>query len=188
MKLVILIRRNNIFSQSTNSHAMSLYTQNMRYWVLFLGLDGAGKTCMIHTLKKIPRSNIIPTRGYELWYGNLNDKEMNLCELGGKKEDREKWSYLRSSYDAIIFVVDSRDTVLFEEAKNYLKLIFTTLASVPIIVVANKQDLHTAACVDEVTKRLGLMEVTDRRWSVVGTSVVTGVGINECIEELNKLF
>ena len=52
-----------------------------------------------------------------------------------------------------IYVVDSTDTRRFEETSRELEELLADekLANVPVLIFANKQDLETAARVDEVT-------------------------------------
>ena len=89
----------------------------------------------------------------------------NIWDIGGQDKTRPLWrSYTRAT-DAIIFVVDSSDKERLEEAKLELQRIsrlaerqikkeklanikkcnrLTERQAVPVLVLANKQDLPTA--------------------------------------------
>ena len=61
------------------------------------------------------------------------------------------------------------------------------LASVPILVLANKQDLATSVCATQLRAHLGLDHkhlVADRVCHLLGTSASTGEGTKEALEWL----
>lgn len=63
-----------------------------------------------------------------------------------------------------MFVVDSADRDRIEEAKETLDRLMhdESLAGVPLLVFANKQDLPQAMGVPELTERLELTSIRDR--------------------------
>ena len=73
-------------------------------------------------------------------------KVFNIWDVGGQDKTRPLWrSYTRCT-DAIIFVVDSSCEDRFEEARLELLKIakLTERYAVPILLLANKQDLPQA--------------------------------------------
>ena len=48
------------------------------------------------------------------------------------------------------------------------------LSHVPLMVMANKQDLLNALSQDEITLELGLNELRDRTWQILPCSAKTG--------------
>ncbi len=58
------------------------------------------------------------------------------------------------------------------------------LSSVPLLVLANKQDLMNAASPDEITAELSLNELRDRTWQILPCSAKTGEGLSEGLEWL----
>ena len=56
------------------------------------------------------------------------------------------------------------------------------LSHVPLMVMANKQDLLNALSQDEITLELGLNELRDRTWQILPCSAKTGEGLQEAME------
>lgn len=68
--------------------------------------------------------------------------------------------------DALIYVVDSGDRERMEQSKEELHGYLTSqeIADVPLLVMANKQDLSNAMSVSEITDALNLHILRDRQW------------------------
>ncbi len=60
------------------------------------------------------------------------------------------------------------------------------MASVPLLVFANKQDLVGAHTADEVADALDLVGIRDRPWQIQGCSAKDGGGLQEGMEWLIK--
>ena len=60
------------------------------------------------------------------------------------------------------------------------------LAGVPILVLANKQDLATAKDPDEIALELELHNIRNRNWQIQGCSAVTGAGLEEGLAWLRE--
>jgi len=60
------------------------------------------------------------------------------------------------------------------------------LSGVPVIVLANKQDLVTALSPDEVADGLNLYSIRDRPWQIQACSAKTGEGLQDGMEWLVK--
>lgn len=58
------------------------------------------------------------------------------------------------------------------------------LNGVPVMILANKQDLVDAMNDKEVTESLGLTEIKDRQWAIFKCSALTGYGLSEGMEWL----
>mmetsp|Transcript_50193 Transcript_50193/g.162516 ORF Transcript_50193/g.162516 Transcript_50193/m.162516 type:complete len:182 (+) Transcript_50193:74-619(+) len=149
--------------------------------ILMLGLDAAGKTTALYKLKLGEVVTTIPTVGFNvesLVYGSL---ELTVWDCGGQERLRPIWRHYAEGTRALVFVVDSGDAERLEEARGSL-LHFVNqdiLAAVPLLVIANKQDLPHALTVAELTERLGLHNFTDRQWYVQAASAHTGFGLHE---------
>lgn len=62
------------------------------------------------------------------------------------------------------------------------------MKGVPILVLANKQDLPGAASADKLTDLLALSSTTNRRWMVRNTVATSNDGLREAIEEFSTLL
>jgi ADP-ribosylation factor-like protein 4 len=115
-----------------------------------------------------------------------------LWDVGGQEKTRPLWrSYTRCT-DGIIFVVDSSDAERLEEAKLELLKIakLTERYAVPILVLANKQDLPTAAEPAKLEKGLGLAAELGRGvgWAIQPCCAVTGEGLEEGLASLQEMI
>lgn len=124
-------------------------------------------------------------------YNHIN---LKFWDLGGQKSLRSMWSRYYSSCHGIIFIIDSTDAERFEEC--YETLVELThdsnwgdsdMVSVPMLMMANKQDLPQA--IDLVTLKTGVfiqlvsdLEATDLK--LLPVSVLENQGLKESLEWL----
>jgi len=162
------------------------------YHCVMIGLDGSGKTTILYRLKYNQYTNTVPTIGFNCEKVKTNiGKVFNIWDVGGQDKTRPLWrSYTRCT-DAIIFVVDSSDSDRLEEAKLELLKIakLTASHSVPILVLANKQDLPLAQDLVKLEKGLGLKDLgRNVGWAVKSCCAVTGEGLEEAFANLQELI
>ena len=86
-------------------------------------------------------------------------------------------------------LVDSADREWMREAGEELFGIIESpeMEGVPVVVVANKQDLPGALTTGQVADSLGLHNVTDRKWFVQGACATSGDGVYEAMGEMARL-
>ena len=95
---------------------------------------------------------------------------------------------------AIIFVVDSSNREKLNEAKEllYTYLRHEHLRTVPLLLVANKQDLSGAVNLDELIILFELHDLNpdlkNRSYKIIATSALNGSGIEASLEWLSSLF
>ncbi|KAI8849015.1 ADP-ribosylation factor family-domain-containing protein [Chytridium lagenaria] len=143
----------------------------------FLGLDNAGKTSILKRLALEDITEVKPTQGF-------NIKSMNVWDIGGQKAIRPYWRNYFDSTDVLIYVIDSSDKRRLEETGEELNQLLeeSKLASVPLLVFANKQDLVDALPGDEIAIGLNLNSIRDRKWHICPCSAVQGEGVSEGME------
>lgn len=68
--------------------------------------------------------------------------------------------------DAVLFVIDSNDRERISECRDELWRLLAEegLKSSLFLVMANKQDLPNAMSVQEVTEKMELNQITNRKW------------------------
>lgn len=97
------------------------------------------------------------------------------------------WCHYFPDTIGLIFVVDSSDTDMMDEAKEYLwrklrELDEAGLEDAPLLVYANKQDVSSALLVSEVRDALDLTAIHGREWRIQGSVAIVGQGLWEGLE------
>ncbi|KAF3987287.1 hypothetical protein FT663_01941 [Candidozyma haemuli var. vulneris] len=127
---------------------------------------------------------------------NLKNINLKFWDLGGQRSLRSMWSRYYRSCHGIIFIIDSTDTDRFSECYDTLMEIANDSSwkveggesvNVPILMLANKQDLPQA--VDLVSLKTGVfievvsqLEATDSK--LLPVSVLENQGLKESLEWL----
>ena len=156
--------------------------------LLFLGLDNAGKTTILKALHKEDPDSVAPTRGFNVKQVKTGNFEFNIWDVGGQKALRSYWASYYDKINAIVWVIDSADTRRLAETGFELAELLQEekLAGVPILVLANKQDLATAKDPDEIALELELHNIRNRNWQIQGCSAMTGAGLEDGLAWLRE--
>ncbi|KAM6452209.1 ADP-ribosylation factor-like protein 4D isoform 1-T2 [Liasis olivaceus] len=164
--------------------------------VVVVGLDTAGKTSLLYRLKFQEFVKSAPTKGFNMEkirvpLGGSRIITFQVWDVGGQEKLRPLWkSYMRRT-DGVVFVVDSAEVERLEEARVELHRIAHSSDNqgVPVLVLANKQDVAQALSVAEVEKRLGLHELYTFTLShIQGCSAISGLGLQPGLEKLYDMI
>ncbi|XP_048190289.1 ADP-ribosylation factor-like protein 10 [Perognathus longimembris pacificus] len=132
--------------------------------VLVLGLDGCGKSTFLRMLAgKPPLEGHVPTWGFNSVRLPTRNFEVDLLEIGGSQNLRFYWKEFVNEVDVLVFMVDSADRQRLPWARQELHKLLDKDPDLPVVVVANKQDLGEAMSVAELQQELGLQDVGFQR-------------------------
>ena len=158
--------------------------------IVMLGLDTAGKTTMLYRLK-LNETVVRPT------IGSFNVETVQPTEsvsftvwdVGGQDKIRPLWKHYFHGSEGLIYVIDSADRSRFSEARNELIRILESdeMVGVPLVILANKQDLPNAASTSEIITQLELNSIRNRPWYIQSTCAVSGDGVYEAMNELSSM-
>ena len=152
---------------------LGLFQKNAK--IVFMGLDNAGKTTLLHMLTHDKMTQSPPTfhpGSEEFTVGNCKIKAF---DLGGHETARKVWDNYHSTADAVIYLIDTADRERFQEAKIELDklLAIEGMQNTPFLILGNKIDISGAASEQELRHLMGLHQTTGKTTFNVGKD--TGV-------------
>ena len=167
----------------------SMITAKQDYYITILGLDNAGKTTFLQAAQLRSRSGTIPTVGLNIGQLEIDSrKRLKFWDLGGQTELQSLWEKYYDEAHAIIFVVDSTDRERIDAVREALEtvLINDKVEGLPILMLANKQDMPDALSVSDIqaifNKIAELLSARDSK--VLPISALEGTGVKEALDWL----
>ncbi|ELP91079.1 ADP-ribosylation factor, putative [Entamoeba invadens IP1] len=154
--------------------------------ILMVGLDAAGKTSILYKLKLGEIVTTIPTIGFNVETVDYKNISFTVWDVGGQDKIRPLWRHYYQNTQAIIFVVDSNDRDRISEAKEELMKMLNEdeMRNAVLLVFANKHDLPQAMSISEVTEKLGLQTIKNRKWYCQTSCATNGDGLYEGLDWL----
>mmetsp|Transcript_12998 Transcript_12998/g.16847 ORF Transcript_12998/g.16847 Transcript_12998/m.16847 type:complete len:193 (+) Transcript_12998:194-772(+) len=156
--------------------------------ILILGLDHAGKTTLLEQMKGIfkkmpgiPPDRIPPTIGLNIGKMDVNNCQCMFWDLGGQIRMRSIWDKYYAEAQAMIFVVDSADADRMEEARATFESVRSheDLGAIPVVIIANKQDLVGAMSSEEISRMFTSADQTHSKFRVQPASCLTCEGLED---------
>jgi len=157
--------------------------------ILVLGLDNAGKTTVLQCFQNCACEPTIPTVGFNVETVRYKRLTFRVWDLGGQSSIRPYWRCYYPNTNAIVYVVDSTDTARFNQSKEELLTLLTEpeLKGVPLLIFANKQDVDSAATVEDVEEAFSLHLISGRKWSLRPSCATDQYGVAGGLEWLSTL-
>ncbi|GAU89830.1 hypothetical protein RvY_02334 [Ramazzottius varieornatus] len=172
-------------------------TQKKEYFILILGLDNAGKTTLLEKAKtkfnpsynSLNPQRITATVGLNIGKIDIGDVRLSFWDLGGQEELQALWDKYYSECHAIVYVVDASDRPRLDESKAaFASMIHNPhLDGIPLLLLANKQDVENPLRVNDVKSCLaeaGAPYIGRRECVALASSGLTGNGSD--IPEINN--
>lgn len=159
--------------------------------VLFLGLDAAGKTTTLYKLKLGEVVTTIPTIGFNVETVSYKNVNFTAWDVGGRDKIRPLYRHYFQNTDALIYVLDSNDKERFDEAINELRRTVgeSELDGVPVLVLANKQDLPNAMSAEDINRALvSEKALRERHWCVFSVCATSGDGLYDALDWLTNIM
>eukprot|EP00414_Alexandrium_minutum_P006824 CAMPEP_0113821660 /NCGR_PEP_ID=MMETSP0328-20130328/1851_1 /TAXON_ID=39455 /ORGANISM="Alexandrium minutum" /LENGTH=198 /DNA_ID=CAMNT_0000789595 /DNA_START=178 /DNA_END=774 /DNA_ORIENTATION=- /assembly_acc=CAM_ASM_000350 len=143
---------------------------------------------MLYKLKLGPVETTIPTIGFNVEQVDFKATSFTCWDVGGRQKIRALWRHYWQGTKALIFVVDSNDRERVEEARHELQVMMgeEELKDMVLLVFANKQDLPHVMTTSELTEKLGLHTLGNRRWHIQASCATSGDGLQEGLEWLSR--
>lgn len=154
--------------------------------ILMLGLDNAGKTTLLYTIKNLIVPETIRTIGFNVETLEYNDKKYEIWDVGGHESVRVLRNFYMQNKSVVIYVVDAADEERIEEAQQDLHNVMgnVELSEVHLVIVANKMDLVTDFKAEDWAKHLKL-ENLKQPWQIYACSATRD---GEKLREISKLL
>lgn len=155
--------------------------------VLLVGLDGSGTTTILYQVKHGKKLETIPTLGMNREIVQVDNMSFELYDVGGLEKVRALWRTYSKEANGVAYVVDSSDPSRLPQAAEELKKLFfgdkkkksLIVPDIPLLVLANKQDLEGAVGIDRITKELELRDLPVRNYKVLPTVATEGNNVHE---------
>eukprot|EP00518_Triparma_eleuthera_P004776 CAMPEP_0182464202 /NCGR_PEP_ID=MMETSP1319-20130603/8389_1 /TAXON_ID=172717 /ORGANISM="Bolidomonas pacifica, Strain RCC208" /LENGTH=179 /DNA_ID=CAMNT_0024663829 /DNA_START=60 /DNA_END=599 /DNA_ORIENTATION=+ len=171
---------------------MDRFTGLQEKRILLLGLDAAGKTTLLYSLKLAECVHSVPTVGFNVEHIQYKKLDMTMWDVGGQDKIRRLWNHYYHGTDALIYVVDCSDVNRIEEAKVELHKVLNNdvvkQTNQAVLIYANKQDLPNAVAPSEMLSRLDLSQIGGIEWYCQGSVASEGQGLYEGLDWLNGVL
>ncbi|XP_053567778.1 ADP-ribosylation factor-like protein 14 [Bombina bombina] len=158
--------------------------------ILILGLEAAGKSTLLYKFKFKEPFTTIPTIGFNVEMIHT-DKHLQLTmwDVGGQQKIRSYWSDYLENINGLVYVVDSTNKQHIDESKKEFQLLLQNelIKDVPVVLLANKQDLPGALNAEEITRKFNMQKYCcDRDWYVQPCCALTGQGLAEGLSKVTE--
>ncbi|VDL62437.1 unnamed protein product [Hymenolepis diminuta] len=144
--------------------------------LVFLGLDNAGKTTLLHRLKDDRYGTHNPTLHATSEELTIAGMKFTTYDLGGHEQARKVWQSFVPAVDGVVFIVDASEEARFDEAKIELDSLIMNqdIANAPILVLGNKIDIPSAVSEAYLRSRLGLDGQVTGKGTVSRDAIASG--------------
>jgi ADP-ribosylation factor protein 1 len=135
----------------------------------------------------------IPTIGFNVeTVSPCRGVSFTVWDVGGQYKIRRLWQHYYQNSDGLFYVIDSTDTQRIEESAEELHGILESdsMHGVPVVIIANKQDLPKALTCSQLVEKLNLSKLSQTRntWFIQQASAINGDGIFEAMKQMSDMI
>ncbi|XP_028815310.1 ADP-ribosylation factor-like protein 9 isoform X12 [Denticeps clupeoides] len=159
--------------------------------VLLLGLEGSGKSSLLQCFTAGGLEyDVSPTQGFSAVSVHREEVHVEFLEIGGAEHLRLYWDMYLSRAAVLVYVVDSSDRARLPLARRLLHRLLRPEPRLPLVVLANKQDLPGACSVTDLHEALSLSDLGDqRKMFLIGTHLKkTGAQLDAGLQDARDLI
>jgi len=156
--------------------------------ILLLGLDSVGKTTILYKMHLNQHLPTLPTIGFNVeTLEPIEGLRLHVWDIGGQDKLRGIWKFYIKNCEGLFYVVDSSDRERIELARNelYSLLDFEDMKKIPVIIIANKQDIETSMSLSEIENFMRLAEIQNP-YQLYGTCATTGEGLLKAFSHMTE--
>lgn len=149
--------------------------------LVFIGLEGAGKTSVIASFLKKPIDGITPTQGFVITNEQRSDYKLSLWDLSGQQSTRASWHSFFDGADVVVFVLDGTDHQNLEEFKKEFENALSKDRGNQLTwaILINKSDIPNCLSVKDLNEVLDLQQHAPRKIMPFNVSAKNKNGIDE---------
>ncbi len=157
--------------------------------IAVVGPANSGKTTLVRRIIGQDPTMTTPTIGFDVKTFSYRGIKIFVTDLGGQKPFVINfWEKMLSTADGVIFVIDAAAPDKFILAYDLFLYVLKKMNNVPMIVLANKQDLPDAASV-EALEQIFNFEKARMRFGITSlkifpVSALRGDGVTEALDHL----
>lgn len=158
--------------------------------ILLLGLDSVGKTTILYRMHLNQGIHTIPTIGFNVeTLEPIEGLRLHVWDIGGQDKLRGIWKFYIKNCEGLFYVVDSSDRERIDLARNelYSLLDFEDMKKIPVIIIANKQDIPTSMTLQEIERYMRLGEIKNP-YHLYGTCATTGEGLYKAFSHMTEII
>ena len=134
-----------------------LFGGKKEHKLVWVGLDGAGRTTALYSLATGNIMAVVPTIGFNMQSYEHRNQTYSIWDVGGGDKIRPLYShYCCPDTAALGWWVDSNDRDRIAESAHWLHYVAQRSEVPRVIVYANKQELPGAMTAAEITEQLNL--------------------------------
>lgn len=152
--------------------------------VIVIGLDNSGKSTILKKLNNPEdKCPVVPTISFRATKIKVNSTNITCFDMSGQGRYRFLWQQYYGNCHGLVFVLDSADRLRMPVAREELELAVKSdelsQKNVPILILANKNDLPDAIAANKCATLLDLDHLLKCPWLACSSNGLSGEGINE---------